>query len=359
MPINSRSRRRARHHPLPALLLAACLLPAGAGARPKPPPPPPEYVPPPPPPPAGPVGLPDRLLADAAAYKSYLEHVTATSPGFSDAASVAHALRAGAAYEPHALVRGAIAYAAIAALEDQEFVGEIRAAGTTPDYRHQMTGYILSNPAYVFVLSKHSDGAAGLARQALGDAGLKLYQAGKTIRVASFTIQHQNWSKQDVADRPGRLAAVESSAESPMPAADEEVQPLQRAASGTAPLTIAAPPLEPPYTPLVARALQLAAVAAIGEATNDAYDALTSITQEDDTISCLHLAKLNLHQCLAVAKPNYEDVFCLGQHAMVDTGSCLVKNAGLTLPPEPPPPPAAPAKTASTTPKRRVHHARS
>ena len=352
----SRFRHRASRSRLAIALLAALVLPAGTMARPKPPPPAPDYAPPPPPPAAGPMGLPDRLVADAAAYQAYLEHVTATSPGFSDAASVAHALRAGAAYEPHALVRGAIAYAAIAALEDQDFVGEIRAAGTTPDYRHQMTGYILSNPAYVFVLSKHSDGAAGLAREALADAGLKLYQAGKTVRVAAYAIQHQSWSKQEVADRPGRLAAVESSAESPMPAADEEVPSLQRAATGAAPLTITAPPLEPPYTPLVARALQLAAVAAIGEATNDAYDALTSITQEDDTFSCLHLAKLNLHQCLAVAKPNYEDVFCLGQHAMVDTGSCLVKNAGLSLPPEPPPP--APTATAAATPKKRVHHLR-
>ena len=32
------------------------------------------------------------------------------------------------------------------------------------------------------------------------------------------------------------------------------------------------------------------------------------------------MSKLNLYQCLAVAKPHYEDVFCLGQHVLIDTG---------------------------------------
>jgi hypothetical protein len=47
------------------------------------------------------------------------------------------------------------------------------------------------------------------------------------------------------------------------------------------------------------------------------------------------MSKLNLYQCLAVAKPHYEDVFCLGQHVLMDTGSCLMKGVGL---PDPTPP---------------------
>ena len=48
--------------------------------------------------------------------------------------------------------------------------------------------------------------------------------------------------------------------------------------------------------------------------------------------SCLNMSKLNLNQCLAVAKPWYEDVFCLGQHVMMDTGKCVIKAAGLPEP---------------------------
>ena len=47
---------------------------------------------------------------------------------------------------------------------------------------------------------------------------------------------------------------------------------------------------------------------------------------------CMSMSKLNLYQCLAVAGPHYEDVFCLGQHAMMDTGKCMIKAAGLPEP---------------------------
>jgi hypothetical protein len=40
------------------------------------------------------------------------------------------------------------------------------------------------------------------------------------------------------------------------------------------------------------------------------------------------MAKLNLFQCMAVAGPHYEDVFCLSQHAMLEAGQCLAEAAG-------------------------------
>ncbi|MGI8839864.1 MAG: hypothetical protein ACR2F8_03625 [Caulobacteraceae bacterium] len=313
---------------------AALALPAVTGeARPKPQPvyePPP---PPPPPPPAGPVGLPERLLSDAAAYEAYLDRATATSPGFTSGASVEQALKAGAAYEPKAFIRGAVAYAAVAALEDPAFVAELRAAGNSPENRRLMVSYIVADPAYAIINFKDSDGAAGLAKEALGGAGLRLNATGKTIKQSAYDVQHQDWSKQEIADRSGRLAAVEASSADPVgPRADDHVPALQRAASGVEPLTLSAPPAAPPYTPLVARALQVAAIAALGEAGDEAYDELAALAVDDNTASCLHIAKLNLYQCLAVAKPNYEDIFCTGQHALADTGACLAKNAGVALP---------------------------
>ena len=46
--------------------------------------------------------------------------------------------------------------------------------------------------------------------------------------------------------------------------------------------------------------------------------------------ACLNLAKLNLYQCLAVAVPWYEDIFCLGEHAVGETAQCISKEAGST-----------------------------
>ncbi|MGH7021951.1 MAG: hypothetical protein ACREEB_00005, partial [Caulobacteraceae bacterium] len=106
---------------------------------------------------------------------------------------------------------------------------------------------------------------------------------------------------------------------------------------------------------LVAEALQLAAIAALGEANDGDYDRLAALAGDQyGADTCLHDAKLNLYQCLAVAKPNYEDIYCMGQHGMSDTGACLAKAAGLELPPEPPPPPPPPVKARPIAAHRRL-----
>ena len=42
---------------------------------------------------------------------------------------------------------------------------------------------------------------------------------------------------------------------------------------------------------------------------------------------CVRMAKLNFHQCLASAGPYYEDLYCLGRHAMLETSSCVSQAA--------------------------------
>ena len=155
-------------------------------------------------------------------------------------------------------------------------MAQVRAAGTTPEYRRAMVGYILLNPVYVFQF-KNSDVAAGLAKQALGDAGLKLFAAGKTMKQASYDVQHQAWSNRKSPTVPAAWPPSNRPPRTrPLPLAEDQVPALQRAASGATPLTITASPAEPPYPPLVAHALQLAAVAALGEADDSTYDSLTA-----------------------------------------------------------------------------------
>jgi hypothetical protein len=282
------------------------------------------------------------------------------SPGFTSGVDVAQALKASAAYQPKAFIRGAIAYAAVAALEDPTFVQSVRAAGNSPENRHLMVGYIIANPASVFVFNG-SETAAGLAKEALGTPALRLRAQGEVITRAAYEVQHQSWSKEEIADRTGRLAAVKASSEAPFdPPASDRISVIQRAASEATPLTISAPPAKPPYTPLVARALQLAAIAALGEANDAAYDQLVSLADESHTDTCLAMAKLNLYQCLAVAKPNYEDIFCIGQHVMEDTGACMARNAGAIIPLELSPqplkvPPPLKVKAKTTARHKRAH----
>ncbi len=343
-----------------AFLLAATVVLAAAAptlpalARPRKPPVVEAPPPPPPPPPAGPVGLPDRIIADAAGYEGYMLRVGATSPGFTSAQTVSQALRDGAAYEPRAFVRGAIAYAAVAALKDPTFVESLRAAGNSPENRRAMVAYIASNPIYVFQF-KGSDAAAGLARQALGAAAVQLTLTGRLVRQAAYDVQHQAWSSAPVADLPGRLAAVESASASGIAPAVDQVPLLQRAVAGAQPLDITAQPLAPPYAPLVAHALQVAAIAALGEATDAEYDDLTALGSDLETVRCLERAKRDLYQCLAVSKPNYEDIFCMGRHEMLQPAACVALGAGVDLPPEPAPPPPR-VRPVSHTRRHVAHH---
>src|SRR5581483_8085925 len=188
--------------------------------------------------------------------------------------------------------------------------------------------------------------------------GQRLHDAGDAMTRVAESIQHQPWSLQPVANREQRLAAAKSGSTAALMSSVEDVNRLEQAASGQGPLNVAAPgpaggaasasalgaptaATAPPYPPLVVRALAVAALAALGEAGDDQTATVTGLLADTQTANCLSLAKLNLYQCLAVAKPHYEDIFCLGEHVMKDTGECVMIAAGL------PPPVYIPA--ASTT----------
>jgi len=285
------------------------------------------------------------LLQDAAAYDGYVRAASATTPPFADASAVSKALKQAGAYSARTLVRGAVAYGAIAALEDADFVASIRQAGNTPDHRRQMVGYILANPAYVSLFAD-AGAAAGLAREAIGPTNLQLYATGRAVKQSAYDIQKQAWSKAQVADLQGRLSGAEAQAQSEMTPDPDRLTAARQSVAGVAPIPLPNAPLpnSSGNTPLIAHALQLAAIAALGEATDGAYDQLTALTADEDTQACLSAAKRNFHQCLAVARPNYEDIFCMGQHALRDTGACMAQAAGFEVPPEPLPPPAAAKK---------------
>jgi hypothetical protein len=306
------------------LICAAVASPALG--RPKPPP---VVVPPPPPPPMPDVGLGGRLVDDAAAYETYAAQAGAISPAFTDPQSVAEALRVGVAYEPGQLRRGAVAYGASAALDDSTFVADVRAAGDTPEKRYAIVSRIFADPKNVLAFAD-ARGAAALAKAALAQSGIKVFDAGDRVRLAAYSIQHQPWSLTDVADRDGRAAVVKqlsSASRRPSASAHTDVDRMIGGDPAQPPMAAA-----PPYSPLVIRAVALAALAAIGQAGDEDVSHLGWLTDDYFLDHCLSEAKLSLYECIAVARPNYEDVFCLGQHALKDTGACLVKSAWSTVP---------------------------
>jgi hypothetical protein len=250
----------------------------------------------------------DRSLQlRAAAFESFMRHARGIDPAFSGPADVAHALQTGANHEPHELEAGMIAYAALAALQEPRFVAAVRAEAQPADLARRLA----ADPQAVLALPG-AEAAGARASGALYAQGVGLASDGEKVKHAAYSVQHQAWSTAKVPDAAGRLSRVKRlSAESYQPAREDAAQ-LQMALAQT---------LHRPGapTPVVARGVALAALSVLGEQRQG-----QSLMSEPRTGSCLHMAKLNLYQCLASAGPHYEDIFCLGQHAMIDTGQCVV-----------------------------------
>ena len=309
-----------------ALSLAAC---ATDGA---PPTPLAVAVVPPQAPPPPPIALSSRVVQQAAHFRTYLRKAATVSAAFKNGAEVEQSLALASGYESKQMAEGVVAYAAIIALQDPQFVASVRTFAVDPRSRRSIAEHLLADASYVAALP-NADGAAGLVVATLNDEGVRVRTVGERVKQAAYDVQHQKWSKDPVPNPAVRLAQAKTISATPMSSEPGDIEELGRAIPGAESRvsTVSAVPGGPiagPFTPLVARGLALAALAALGEAGEDNAANVQAMLTEQTSGSCLNMSKLNLYQCLAVAKPYYEDVFCLGQHVLIDTGQCIAKGAG-------------------------------
>jgi hypothetical protein len=304
---------------LTGFALAATL---GGCAQPAPPP----MIAPPPPAPV--VSLSPSVIEQASAYRAYIARSATISPAFTDGEAVSQGLKTGMAYEPGQLLRGAIAYGAVVALQDPAYVAGVRKYAGDAEQRRTIAYEIMKDPAYAVGFSG-SASAAGLVMTALGDDGKRLLDLGRSVKQAAYDVQHSPWSKAEVSGREGRLALAKQLSATPLMGETAETARLQLAVTGSSPMSMTGQAATPPYTPLVIRSLAVAALAALGFADETSMAQVTPMLTDPRATTCLNMSKLNLYQCLAVSKPHYEDVFCLGQHVLMDTGSCLMQGAGV------------------------------
>jgi len=263
--------------------------------------------------------LPREVVSAATAFQAYMDGAARIDAGFSNGAAVAKGLRTGAAYEPAQLEEGMIAYGAIEALQDDRFVQGVEDAAED-EGREAMAERLIEDPRAATGI----DGAAEAARRieaALGAEASPLVSAGAQVKSAAYAVQRQAWSKAIVVDAKGRLAEVKTlSAERAAPSEDDNQAMMLAVASARAPDDEGQAPR---FSPIEAKALALAAESVLGRAHGADRDRLSPLLTETDSAFCLKMAKLNLYQCMAVAGPQYEDIFCLGQHAMYDTAQCV------------------------------------
>ena len=330
------TRTRAAAHLLSFASAAALVLaaspPASAGifGKKKEPPPPVVVAPPAPPP----VALSDHVVQAASAYRAYMRKAAAISAKWADGQSIESALAITAQSEPQQLARGAVAYAALIALQDPAFVAGVRTYAVDAGTRTEIARRLTANPDYAAQLPGAAT-AAALIISSMNADGARVAGAGFIVKQSAYDIQHTKWSLGVVPDRDGRLARAKLGEASTMAPEQAEVAELRMAVPGADPAggahiapVSAVGPATPPYAPTVARGLAVAAMAALGVAGDDNDAQVQSVMNDPAGNFCLHMSKLNLYQCLAVAKPYYEDVFCLGQHVLIDTGQCISKGVG-------------------------------
>jgi hypothetical protein len=155
-----------------------------------------------------------------------------------------------------------------------------------------------------------------------------LGRAANSIENDAYAIQapydpRRPWGVAEVADREGRLETAKvRSAQTMLPSAEEAARLFAAAHSGGGALPLSGEPRKPPYPPAVVNALALAALAALGYAGDNAVANTDALQFDRVSHGCLSMSKLNLFQCLAASRPNYEDMFCLGRHIVRDLATC-------------------------------------
>lgn len=299
-----------------ALTIAACQTP-----EPEAPPPPPA------PPPLPAVALNGSVAEAAAIYLAYVQDTSGLSATFSDGAAVRGSLLRASAYEPAQLSRGMVAYAAVVALQSPEFVNGVRSLAADPVNRETLLRQLVADPAYAVQLPGAAH-AAGLIAAQIQSQGQGMYSAGSAIKQTAYDIQRQRWSAQHVTDRDARLEQVRVLGVTPLNPDYNSSASLQQAALSGRGLALPTAEATPPYTQAVVRGLALAAIAALGQAGDENREITDALLNEPVSADCLNFTRLMILQCLAASRPHYEEIFCLGQHLMMDTAQCVIDSAG-------------------------------
>jgi hypothetical protein len=182
---------------------------------------------------------------------------------------------------------------------------------------------LVADPSAVFAVRGAEDAAQDVSgvMQAQADA---VKAAGRAIASAAYSVQRQAWSRDPVAEPDKVLTLAKTSALKRM-SADEAAERRLLDSIGAATNSAGAATTR---SQEVTRGLALAALAVlggVGDAQESRFDPLLRDLRNAD---CLQMAKMNLNQCLAVAGPQYEDVFCMGRHAVGETAQCLSAAAG-------------------------------
>lgn len=256
-----------------------------------------------------------RLSSDARTvvdrFQRFMTETRAISPQFRDGTGVAAAVRRGAAYDPASFSEGMTLYAALAALGDPGFSQAVRERADEIG-REALIEDLTTNPTLAGRLPG-ADRAADRASAALTREGEALIAAGRSVKQAAYDIQRQPWSSVFMPNAAAALAEVKALGAGRTVAGQARYIPASSSPMGSSPWVATSGTVD--------RALALAALMTLGEAPDG--DLARPLLANGRGGQCLRMAKMNYHQCLAAAGPQYEGVYCVAVHAMIEPGQCV------------------------------------
>ncbi len=255
-----------------------------------------------------------------------------------------------AAQNREALMRGYLAYGAMTAAQQPDFVRGVRETAAHYGNAGFVRGLTL-DPGYAQVLRGGPE-AARLALEAVKADGDRVYHVGERYKEMAYGLQNQRWANQVAPQQPARVLRMKTLAQGAAGrTVAPEFAPRLRAAAGSSspwtdsnqfggktfwdglritPVPVAQQIAAPTYViransdriGAVNRMTTLAALYIVG-ATQDPAAQTDRLLTEGSTANCLELAQVQFYQCLSAARFRYENAFCLGEHALKDMGTCI------------------------------------
>lgn len=247
-------------------------------------------------------------------------------------------------YSGDRLVDAQIAYAALVAAQNPEFIDSVRAIADY--YGTDITAQSLMDDPLFVTGFMGANAASQSVTSAVGEDVGRMSEVGMRYRQAAYNLQTEAWAQRRARDRAERLAAIESAsnrlttnfrlseeiAPSPgLPSAER----LGSAASlfegpvatdTTGPITLSDLEVtvgERQLEPDERRVGQILVVAALQSIEDGEMSYMDQLLSNPSVERCIVWAKLDLQQCVAAGHFKYEDAFCIAEHALDDVADCL------------------------------------
>lgn len=282
----------------------------------------------------------ERRAADYVRFREDVSAIEATP--FDSAKTTREAHKRLSAHKSAELSSGWVAYAALVAASTPDFVAALQKDMKKSERglkgRDAFLARLAADPSYARKL-KGANAAADRVLAMTAQDAHRFAALGEAFKSQAYAMQKTSWGKSRIAASSARLTEAEDYARARGPATAPAL-PVSTDNGVAAPVLAS---LEASWAPdwgeqgaagdnnepnaqvIMDRVLNLAARYAVGSMNEKIVEVYAKNDRADQ---CLSMAALTLRQCIAATRTPYEEAFCLGEHALIDTADCVGWVAG-------------------------------